>query len=112
MTSPTDPAPTIEELIERSSLGTPGAKALRERVPDKVAGRIVARSKEIQAERDGFTDADVELVAEALNRSRARNVGVQRRDQVSNRLRREARHVLGTLARAGRLAREINDVGS
>ncbi|WP_182377875.1 hypothetical protein [Nocardioides sp. WS12] len=33
-------------LIERSSLGTPEAKALRETVSDEHAARIVARSKE------------------------------------------------------------------
>lgn len=38
----------IEELIEASSLGTPEAKALRDSVPDEVAKRIVARSKEIE----------------------------------------------------------------
>lgn len=38
------PIPTIEELIERSSLGTPGAKALRARTPPDVASSIVERA--------------------------------------------------------------------
>lgn len=43
--------PTIEELIERSSLGTPGAKALRARTPPEVAEAIVARAGEDPAYR-------------------------------------------------------------
>lgn len=39
----------IERLIAASSLGTPEAVALRESVPDEVAARIVARSKELGA---------------------------------------------------------------
>ena len=42
-----EPRPTIDELIEASSLGTPEAKAHRESVPDEVARRIVERSREI-----------------------------------------------------------------
>lgn len=39
--------PTIEWLIERSSLGTPDAVAMRARVSDEEARRVVARAKEI-----------------------------------------------------------------
>lgn len=39
---------TIEELIAKSSFGTPGAKAVRAKTPDDVAARIVARSEEIR----------------------------------------------------------------
>jgi hypothetical protein len=42
--------PSIGDLIEASSLGTPGAKALRESVPDEVVDRIMARAREIEAE--------------------------------------------------------------
>ena len=34
---------SIGELIERSSLGTPGAKALRRRTPPEVVDRIMAK---------------------------------------------------------------------
>jgi len=37
----------IEDLIERSSLGTPEAKALRATVSDEHAARIVARAREL-----------------------------------------------------------------
>lgn len=37
----------IDDLIARSSLGTPEAVALRASVPDERAARVVARSKEI-----------------------------------------------------------------
>ncbi len=40
----------IEDLIEASSLGTPEAKAMRERTPPDVARRVVARSKELARE--------------------------------------------------------------
>lgn len=46
-----EPEPTIEELIERSSLGTPGAKALRARTPPETAADIVARAAEQPAYR-------------------------------------------------------------
>lgn len=39
----TDEDPTIEQLIERSSLGTPGARALRDRTPPEVVERILAK---------------------------------------------------------------------
>lgn len=43
----TDPTRNeLTELIERSSLGTPGAVAMRARTDDDTATRIVARSKE------------------------------------------------------------------
>lgn len=45
-----DPAPeaaSVEDLIERSSLGTPEARALRATVSDEDAARIVARSKNV-----------------------------------------------------------------
>jgi hypothetical protein len=34
----------IEDLIERSSLGTPGAKALRSRTPPEVVDRIMRKA--------------------------------------------------------------------
>lgn len=39
--------PTIQELIDRSSLGTPEAKAARASVSDEQAARVVARAKEL-----------------------------------------------------------------
>jgi hypothetical protein len=42
---------SIEELIERSSLGTPAAKAARASVPEEVAQRVVHRAQEIAEER-------------------------------------------------------------
>lgn len=36
------PDPDIDELIERSSLGTPGAKALRARVSDEEVAKVRA----------------------------------------------------------------------
>lgn len=41
--------PTIEELIERSSLGTPEAVAMRATVSDEEARRCVERAKELGA---------------------------------------------------------------
>lgn len=41
----------IEALIEASSLGTPGAKALRARTPRRTAEEIVARAAALEAER-------------------------------------------------------------
>lgn len=41
----------IAAKVEASSLGTPEAKALRATVSDEHAARIVARSKELEAER-------------------------------------------------------------
>ena len=48
----------IEDLVERSSLGTPEAKALRATVSDEHAARIVARAREL--ERDFPHDEPVE----------------------------------------------------
>lgn len=39
----------IEDMVERSSLGTPEAKAARDSVPNDVAARVVARAKELDA---------------------------------------------------------------
>lgn len=39
--------PSIPDLIERSSLGTPGAKALRERTPPEVVDRIMQKVGEL-----------------------------------------------------------------
>lgn len=36
----------IEELIERSSFGTPRAKAIRARTPKKVVDELIARMRE------------------------------------------------------------------
>lgn len=49
---------SIEELIEQSSLGAPGAKALRTRTPPEVARAIVQRSKELDEEGQPLTDRD------------------------------------------------------
>lgn len=43
--------PGIAALVERSSFGTPEAKALRASVPDDVARRAVERAREIARER-------------------------------------------------------------
>jgi hypothetical protein len=42
--------PSIEELVEASSLGTPDARAARDSVPSALAAAIVARSKVIGRE--------------------------------------------------------------
>jgi len=39
----------VEELIERSSLGTPASKALRESVSDEAVAKVMARVKELEA---------------------------------------------------------------
>lgn len=53
----------IEDLIERSSLGTPEAKALRATVSDEHAARIVARAKELEsAESAALREAVAEMV--------------------------------------------------
>ncbi len=49
----------IEELVERSSLGTPEAKAARARVSDETAKRIVDRAAEIGRERQVEHDRQV-----------------------------------------------------
>lgn len=41
-----DPRPGISELIERSSLGTPGAKALRARATSEGSGRVLTLARE------------------------------------------------------------------
>lgn len=46
---------SIEELIEKSSLGTPAAKALRRRTPKEVAEQILSRARELE----GTPDATV-----------------------------------------------------
>lgn len=38
----------IMELIENSSLGTPGARALRERVSSETTDRVLARARELE----------------------------------------------------------------
>jgi hypothetical protein len=50
-----------------------------------------------------YTEEDVRLVADALNRSRARKLGVEPRERISNRQLGEARRILRVLAGAGRL---------
>jgi hypothetical protein len=42
-------AKPIEELVDRSSLGTPGAKALRDSVPQELVDRALRRADEIAA---------------------------------------------------------------
>lgn len=44
---------SINALIDRSSLGEPGAKELRERTPPEIVKRIVDRSKELGADAAG-----------------------------------------------------------
>lgn len=44
----TTPEPDIDYLIERSSLGTPGAKALRAGVSPEVARAVVDRAQELE----------------------------------------------------------------
>lgn len=44
---------SIRELLDNSSLGTPGAKALIATVSDEDAARVIARSKEIDREERG-----------------------------------------------------------
>lgn len=60
----------FRELLDRSSLGTPEAKALRESVTDETAAKIVARSKELRARAEGAAEvrAAVELFALRLDR--------------------------------------------
>ena len=60
----TDPS-KISELIERSSLGTTGARGLRGRTPSEVAQRILDRAAEHERTRDGVT-ADPSSVADLL----------------------------------------------
>jgi hypothetical protein len=46
MTAPSDPSqPTIHELIERSSLGTPEAKRIRESADPALVERVMERAK-------------------------------------------------------------------
>jgi PHD/YefM family antitoxin component YafN of YafNO toxin-antitoxin module len=44
---------SIEELIERSSLGTPEARRMRERISPERAQRIVARAAELEQQQSG-----------------------------------------------------------
>lgn len=53
----------IEELIEASSLGTPEAKALRERTPPEVVDRIMAEVKR-RSDPPDFTLTEAEAIAE------------------------------------------------
>ena len=46
--APWTECPSIDDLIEASSLGTPEAKALRQSVPDEAVDRIMARYREIR----------------------------------------------------------------
>ena len=45
--------PDIRELIERGSLGTPEAKALRATVTKDEVARVLARVRELEAEAEG-----------------------------------------------------------
>lgn len=42
------PLPTIDELIERSSLGTPKAKAIRAKAPRAAVEKTLARARELE----------------------------------------------------------------
>lgn len=55
---------SIEELIEASSLGTPGAKAIRERTPPEVVGRIMA---EVERRSTGRADYEQACIQDALD---------------------------------------------
>lgn len=46
----------MKKLIDQSSLGTPGAKAIRAQTPQEVTDMILARAREM--ERQGVGDAD------------------------------------------------------
>lgn len=62
--------PDIHELIERSSLGTPEAKALRATVSDEQVRRIIRRSHELHVRNvlgDIYTAEGVEMVMQSRN---------------------------------------------
>ena len=60
------------EAVERSSFGTPTAKALRDQTPDDIAERIVNRAEEISEEAGSMNvDRLVEQARELLGSSRA-----------------------------------------
>lgn len=60
---------SIDALIDASSLGTPGAKALRKGVPKEVVDRILKRADEIAAEceEEGINVADLEALSLELD---------------------------------------------
>lgn len=47
-------------LVDRSSFGTPEAKALRESVSDEEVARVIARAKELDAEQTATTHPDTQ----------------------------------------------------
>lgn len=53
---PTDDEDRIDDLIERSSFGTPAAKALRESVDEETAQRIVDRANQLRTTQPQPTD--------------------------------------------------------
>lgn len=81
----TRPGADIHELIERSSLGTPVAKALRESVPVEVAERIVQRANARRA--SGSLDVGPHLGVEGGRPGAAADVGPSAPLDVSNRYR-------------------------
>jgi len=56
-------SPSFEELLSRSSLGTPEAVAIRKRADPKVVERILARADELGAARATLRDIDREARA-------------------------------------------------
>jgi hypothetical protein len=57
-----DERPDIRELIERSSLGTPEAKALRATVSREQVEKVLARVRELEVEGDDEEEDLVEVV--------------------------------------------------
>jgi len=51
--------PTFDELLERSSLGTPEVKAARASVSDEQVQRVLRRADELSAEKKGNNKMDV-----------------------------------------------------
>lgn len=49
------PHRTVSELIERSSLGSPQARAVRQTVPSEVAAQLVARAAQRSTRRPART---------------------------------------------------------
>src|SRR5690242_15034970 len=52
--------PTMEALIERSSFGTPGAKALRARTPQNVVAEVIAKIADNAERRDRSTAGSID----------------------------------------------------
>jgi integrase/recombinase XerC len=70
-TNPAVPKPSIEALIARSSLGTPGAVAVRQSAPQRVVESVVARVSAGEASCEPFDVAELDAVAAGLEASGA-----------------------------------------